>query len=73
MVSLEVSAEIQQVLRSLGLPTEIPANLDRSLIEAAMGLDKKRAGGRLRFVLPVRIGEVQSGIEIDDIQQLFEN
>ena len=73
IASPELCIEIQQVLHGLGLPTEIPAELDRSTIEAAMGLDKKRATGRIRFVLPVSIGEVRTGVEIEDIRQVFED
>jgi 3-dehydroquinate synthetase len=69
----ELSMEIQHVLNGLGLPTEIPPDLDPSLVEAAIGLDKKRSGGKVRFVLPVRIGEVRAGVEIEDIQQVFES
>jgi 3-dehydroquinate synthetase len=54
-------------LSNLGLPVEIPPELDRLEIIAAMGYDKKRRGGKVRFALPQRIGEVQVGIEIDDL------
>jgi 3-dehydroquinate synthetase len=33
--------------------------LEARALHAAMGLDKKRAGGRLRFVLPVAAGDVR--------------
>jgi shikimate kinase / 3-dehydroquinate synthase len=57
---------ITGVFQHLGLPTDIPAELDRETILHSMGYDKKRAGGKLRFTLPVRIGEVKTGIEIDE-------
>ena len=47
-----------------------PALLDRERVLAAMGRDKKRASGKARFVLPVRIGEVRWGIEVDDLNLL---
>ena len=72
IASPELIIEIQQVLESLGLPTEIPPGLDRSQVAAAIGLDKKRSGGKVRFVLPVRIGEVRTGVEIEDVQQVFD-
>lgn len=72
IASQELRLQIQEALRGLGLPTEIPTELDRAKVEAAMGLDKKRSGGKIRFVLPVRIGEVRNGIEIEDIRQIFE-
>jgi 3-dehydroquinate synthetase len=73
IASPELSMEIQQVLNGLGLPTEIPPDLDRSLIAAAIGLDKKRSGGKVRFVLPVRIGKVRTGVEIEDILEVFDS
>jgi hypothetical protein len=33
-----------------------------------MQVDKKRAGGSVRFALPVRVGEVRVGIEIGDLR-----
>lgn len=53
------------VLRGIGLPTEIPAGLDRRSVLDAIQLDKKRAGGVVRFALPIRIGEVRTGIAVD--------
>ncbi|MEI8242052.1 MAG: 3-dehydroquinate synthase [bacterium] len=54
------------VLNGLGLPTEIPATLDRRSMIDAIRLDKKRAGGVVRFALPVRIGEVRIGVAVDE-------
>ena len=62
-----VAGEIQGALQGLGLPVEIPADLDRGRILQAMGVDKKKQGGRVRFVLPVRVGEVRTGFVIDDM------
>ena len=61
-----LAENIAGVLQHLGLPTVIPPGLDREVILHSMGYDKKRAGGKLRFALPVRIGEVKTGIEIDE-------
>lgn len=54
------------VLKGLQLPVEIPQELDRKRLVAAMRLDKKRVAGKIRFSLPVRVGEVKAGIEIDE-------
>ena len=54
------------MLEKLGLPTEIPAGLDRAAIHRTIGLDKKRAGGKVGFVLPVRVGEVKTGVEVGE-------
>jgi 3-dehydroquinate synthase len=57
MVEAETTRRQQQILESLGLPTEMPA-LDREAVWNAMQRDKKVAHGRLRFVLPTRLGAV---------------
>jgi shikimate kinase / 3-dehydroquinate synthase len=57
---------IAATFQGLGLPTKIPPELTRESIERAMKVDKKRAGGSVRFALPVRVGEVRVGIEIGD-------
>lgn len=53
------------VLQRLGLPTAIPVAIDRRAILQAIQLDKKRDGGIVRFALPVRIGEVRTGIAVE--------
>jgi shikimate kinase/3-dehydroquinate synthase len=50
---------IREALAGLGLPTELPVELDPDQVLHAMGTDKKRAGGQLRFALPVRLGEAR--------------
>jgi 3-dehydroquinate synthase len=47
------------LLERFGLPTAPPAEWNTDELIAAMRRDKKAAAGRLRFVLPVRIGEVE--------------
>jgi 3-dehydroquinate synthase len=56
---------IAGVLAGLGLPAAIPAGIDRRVVAEAIQLDKKRAGGVVRFALPVRIGEVRTGVAVD--------
>jgi 3-dehydroquinate synthase len=63
--------QIGGVYAQLGLPVEIPKELSREAILAAMQVDKKRAAGRVRFSLPVRVGEVQTGIEITLLDSLI--
>jgi 3-dehydroquinate synthetase len=60
-----LAGEIERVLMGLALPVKIPPEIRREAILAAMHLDKKRLEGRLRFALPVRVGEVRVGIEVD--------
>ena len=53
-----LQGRIEAVLRMQGLPTRIPAAYDPAQIYAAMFSDKKKAGGRLRFILLRDVGEV---------------
>lgn len=50
----------------------IPAHLEDKRLLQYMGVDKKRANGKLRFVLPVRIGKVLHGIEVDEPGMILE-
>jgi 3-dehydroquinate synthase len=55
----------QKVLsETLGLPTDVP-KLDRAKILATMMHDKKVAHGKLRFILPTRMGHVELVGDID--------
>jgi shikimate kinase / 3-dehydroquinate synthase len=64
-----LEAQISTVLRGLGLPVDIPPLLSKERIVQAMQLDKKKAAGQIRFALPVRVGEVQTGIVVDNWQE----
>jgi 3-dehydroquinate synthetase len=66
-----LSRRIVDVLVALGLPVKIPGFLSRQRILQAMGVDKKRSDGKVRFVLPVRVGEVRWGVEVDDWAQFL--
>jgi shikimate kinase / 3-dehydroquinate synthase len=66
-----LAAQIARTLQSLKLPTSIPADIDRKLVLETMNLDKKRAAGKVLFALPVRIGEVKTGCEVEDIESLI--
>ena len=63
---------IEDCLDGLGLPTRMPAGMDRERLHAAMGVDKKRSAGKLRLVLPERIGAVRWGVEIDNPKELVD-
>jgi 3-dehydroquinate synthase len=49
------------LLAALGLPTNLPASLPLATADILdrMRVDKKNVGGRLRFVLPTRLGHVE--------------
>lgn len=52
------------LLTALGLPVAVP-EVDRAAVVAAMRYDKKVAHGRLRFVLPLRLGQVALVEDVD--------
>jgi 3-dehydroquinate synthase len=52
-----VPARIKALLSALGLPVDLPELSAEALIES-MKLDKKVAGGRIRFVLTAELGKV---------------
>lgn len=64
-----LSDAIAESLIGLGLPVEIPEDLDRAELIRAMRVDKKKAQGVIRFALPVSIGEVKVGVEIKDLEE----
>ena len=66
-----LAKEISRVLAGLGLPTEIPPEFPREAIVRSMQVDKKKQAGKVRFALPLRIGEVKTGVEIDDLDLIF--
>lgn len=62
---------IANTLEGLGLPTKIPAALDHQTIQKAIQVDKKLARGKVRFALPVRIGEVKTGVVIENMEEIL--
>jgi len=71
LAEARVAEKIECALTHLGLPTAVPASLDIERVIEAMLLDKKRAAGRIHFALPVKIGRVQTGVVIDQWQQML--
>jgi 3-dehydroquinate synthase len=57
-VDAELTARQHKLLASLGLPVDFPA-IDQGPFLAALARDKKSERGRLRFVLPARMGHVE--------------
>ncbi len=67
-----LARQIEAVLRQLDLPTETPPTLDWEMVSQAIELDKKKSGGRVRFALPRRIGEVEVGVAVEDLAGVVE-
>jgi len=66
-----LSDAIADTLTGLGLPVRIPPDLPRLDILRALRFDKKIDSGVVRFALPVTIGEVRVGIEVDNLDLIF--
>jgi len=67
-----LAAKIEDCLQGLGLPTGLPAGVDRESLLAGMMVDKKRQSGRLKLVLPEKIGKARWGVEISRPAELIE-
>ena len=63
-ISTDISERLIHLLGCFGLPTRFP-ELDSVQLMEAMRRDKKVQAGRLRFVLPNRIGGVELVEEVD--------
>ncbi len=57
---------ITRLLESLGLPRSLPGPADTGELMRAMRYDKKTRAGRLRLVLPVRLGAVEIAEDVPD-------
>jgi 3-dehydroquinate synthetase len=68
-----MSDTLEKTLTALGLPVEVPKDLDRKKLVSAMKVDKKKRSGVIRFALPVKIGEVNVGVVVENLEDaLFE-
>jgi 3-dehydroquinate synthase len=63
--------DVVSLLKQLELPTQLPAEVDREKIAAAVAHDKKFLGGKIRFVIAPRIGEahVSNNVTMEDIRE----
>jgi 3-dehydroquinate synthase len=64
-IGSDVAERQESLLRRMGLPVRLPAMEVEPLL-AAMRRDKKVRQGRLRFVLPSRMGEVETVENVDE-------
>lgn len=71
LIGSDEVSRIQHLLKTFGLPTEIPAGIDLAALFEAMKLDKKAVSGDLKFILPEQIGKVriQGNISEKIVQQ----
>jgi 3-dehydroquinate synthase len=59
MIGPDLTRRQVALLRRFGLPTAPPAGFATDELVAVMRRDKKAAAGKLRFILPTRLGEVK--------------
>ncbi len=71
LIGSDEVSRIRHLLKTFGLPTEIPAGIDIPAVFGAMKLDKKAVSGDVKFILPARIGKVriQGNIPENVVQQ----
>jgi 3-dehydroquinate synthase len=70
----EVVDRLEKLLKKIGLPTELP-NLDPETMIRILSHDKKVKDGKVRFVLPEKIGKVviRDDVDPDIIRRILEN
>jgi 3-dehydroquinate synthase len=73
LIGRETTERQRRLLQAFGLPTA-PRRWATEELLAVMRTDKKAVGGRLRFVLPRRLGEVAlfDDVPEDDVRQVLE-
>lgn len=66
-------SKIINLIKTYGLPAEIPNDINISSLCVAIKLDKKAIAGELRFILPETIGKVKihKGISENDIRNFL--
>ena len=57
------AARVERLVRQVGPLPPLPRANGKRLLEI-MGADKKTRGGKLRFVLPLKIGKVETGADL---------
>ncbi len=60
-----LAERITRTLQLAGLPVTA-LGLDPTRIRTLMSADKKKSGGKLKFALPKRLGEVVWGVEVEE-------
>jgi shikimate kinase/3-dehydroquinate synthase len=71
LAEAELAIKIMRTLQSFGLPTSIPTSIDRSMFLQTIKLTKQRAGGKILFSLPIKIGQVKTRCEVDNIEDFI--
>jgi 3-dehydroquinate synthase len=77
LIGAELTARQFALIKALQLPTALPteAHFATEDVLARMKLDKKTVSGNLRFILPVRLGEVRTFADVPetDVRAVLES
>jgi 3-dehydroquinate synthase len=65
MIAADITQRQFDLLTKFGLPTAVPAELNRRELVDAMQHDKKTEHGKLHFILPTEMGHVKIVGDID--------
>lgn len=73
LVAMDLANRQERLLRALGLPIRPPQRPVSDMVNAML-LDKKAQAGRVRFILPRRLGEVAlySDVSEDEVRRVLE-
>ena len=66
LVDPDQVVRIKALLESYGLPSELPDDIDKNNVLLSMQLDKKTVAGKLKFILPEKMGKVRIETEIPE-------
>lgn len=74
-IDADVTRRQRTLLKALGLPTRPEASWSHDALIAAMQNDKKNVGGKLRFVLPSRLGacELVPGVPEETVREVLQS
>jgi len=76
-ISTSVVERQERLLGAFGLPTRLPTSRKLGIDEvlSRMLLDKKTVGGTLRFILPCRLGKVEtvSNVPVEEVRKLLKD
>ncbi len=72
LIGAEAVARIENLIGNWNYPLDLNG-IDKSEVLNALKHDKKRADGKIKWVLPTRIGDARWGCEVDDglVEQLI--
>jgi 3-dehydroquinate synthase len=68
MLDADAARQVADVLACLGLPVRLPRHIPLDALLPWMQRDKKVSGGRVRFVLPDRIGHVTVADDVSEAE-----